>query len=151
LNAFRIGGAGHPIFDGAGAEPNGGRWNSPGRRFIYAGGSFAITMLERLVYTGIGRTPAADRFLEIDIPDHLIEMLDPATLPGWADAGRAVSIAYGDRWYDAQRSAALLIPSAVTKIDSNIAINQRHPDFGRITASAEQPVVWDPRLFRRRP
>jgi RES domain-containing protein len=149
VKAFRIGGGGHPIFDGAGAEIHGGRWNSPGRRCIYAGGSFAIAMLERLVYSGIGRTPRGDRFVEIDIPDDLIEILDAATLPGWDHPGRAVAMAHGDLWYADRRSVALSIPSAVTKIDRNIAINQNHPDFARIVASVEQPVRWDDRLFRR--
>ena len=146
--AFRIGGGLHPVYDGTGAELNGGRWNSPGRRVIYAGQSFAIALLERLVQTGIGRVPANDRFVSITIPDALaIETVDPAALPGWNDASLVASRAHGDRWYDERRSAALLVPSAVTTIDRNVVINAAHPDFGQIMAWREQPVRWDARLF----
>lgn len=147
--AYRIAGGGYPVFDGTGAERHGGRWNSPGRAVIYGGASFAICMLERLVYTAIGRAPANDRFVIIDIPDDLIETIDPGQLPGWERPGYGVSNAYGDNWYDERRSAVLLAPSAVTLIDRNVVINTRHPDVARITVSTEQPVQWDARLFAR--
>ncbi|AWJ85652.1 hypothetical protein TSH58p_19010 (plasmid) [Azospirillum sp. TSH58] len=147
--AFRIAGANHPVFDGTGAELHGGRWNSRGRRVIYGGESFAICMLERLVYTAIGRAPVSDRFVSMAIPDDVVETVDPAHVPGWDEPGCAAAGAYGDRWFDEGRTAVLLVPSAVTAIDRNIIINQRHPDAARIAVSAEQPVRWDPRLFSR--
>lgn len=149
---FRIGSGLHPVHDGTGAELRGGRWNSPGHRVIYCGQSFAVAMLERLVYTGIGRVPANDRFVSITIPDALaIETVDPAALPGWNDASQVTSRAYGDRWYAERRTAVLLVSSAVTTIDRNVVINAAHPDFGQIAASPEQPVQWDARLFARPP
>ena len=149
---FRIGSALHPVYDGTGAELRGGRWNSPGRRVIYAGQSFAIAMLERLVQTGIGRIPGNDRFVSITIPAALaIERVDPAAVPGWNDASLTASRAYGDRWYDERRTPILLVPSAITTIDFNVVINTAHPDFRQIAASPEQPVRWDARLFARAP
>lgn len=152
MRAFRIGSGLHPVYDGTGAETHGGRWNSPGRRVIYAGESFAIAMLERLVYTAIGRIPANDRFVVIAMEETLvsIETVDPATLPGWDDPGNWVSRRFGDQWYDEGRSAALIVPSAVTRIDRNVVLNPMHADFGKIRVSVEEPVSWDARRFARR-
>ena len=71
MRAYRIGSGAHPVFDGTGAALFGGRWNALNQRVIYGGGSFAIAMLERLCYTALGRVPAGDRFIEIDIPDSM--------------------------------------------------------------------------------
>jgi RES domain-containing protein len=118
----------------------------------YAAESFALAMLERLVYAGIGRVPAGDRYVEITIPDDVaIEIVDPARLPEWDHPGRAASIAFGNRWLDEERTAVLLVPSAVTRIDRNLVLNPKHRDFDRIAASEERSVTWDRRLFSRGP
>ena len=59
------------------------------------------------------------------------------------------SRAYGDRWYDEGRTAVLIVPSVLARPERNIAINQEHPDFGKIRATAPEPVDWDERLFGR--
>ena len=43
----------------------GGRWNSPGRRVIYAAESYAGAMLEVLVNANIGRMPKHHGWIEI--------------------------------------------------------------------------------------
>lgn len=149
MKAYRIGSGAHPVFDGTGAALFGGRWNPVNHRVIYAGDSFAIAMLERLCYTGLGRVPAGDRFIEIDIPDSMIEVLDERSHPGWDEPGSEVAVALGSAWWREGKSAVLSVPSALTRIDRNLVINQDHPDLRRIAAGAEQPVHWDPRLFRR--
>jgi RES domain-containing protein len=148
LKAYRIAGAGHVVFDGTGAELRGGRWNSPGRKVIYAGSSFAIAMLERLVYTRIGTVPVGDLYVEIEIPAGVaVEVLDPATVPGWDSVDKIASRAFADAWFDQARTAVLAVPSAVTPLEQNVVINQTHPDFRQIVASAERLVVWDQRFF----
>jgi RES domain-containing protein len=153
VKAFRIGGARHPVFDGGGAGKAGGRWNSPGREVIYAGDSFAIAALERLVHASIRRIPADDRYVEIEIADAVsLEVFDAKRHPGWdeGEKGRDATRVFGDRWYQEARSAVLIVPSAVTKIDRNLVINPAHPQFRLIKASVERPVPWDQRLFGRR-
>ena len=55
---------------------------------------------------------------------------------------------FGNRWYDEQRTAVLLVPSlSAPGLEWNVAINQQHPDFARLTASALRPVVGHPRLL----
>lgn len=152
MKAYRIAGAGHVVFDDTGAELHGGRWNSRGRKVIYAGASFVIAMLERLVYTRIGTVPAGDLYVEIEIPASVtIEALDPATLSGWDNPDKIASRAFGDAWFEQARTAVLVVPSVVTPLERNVVINQTHPDFARIVASVEKPVAWDQRFFARGP
>jgi RES domain-containing protein len=40
------------------------------------------------------------------------------------------------------------VPSLIARPERNIAINQEHPDFQRIRATAPRPVIWEQRLFR---
>jgi RES domain-containing protein len=149
LKLYRIGSGRHAVFQGEGARLHGGRWNSPGRPVVYGGASFAIAMLERLVYAAIGKVPRDDRWVEAEVPDDLVEVLDETVLPGWDGADSAAARAYGDRWLDEARSAALLVPSVVTRIDRNLVVNPFHPGAARITVGAERPVRWDHRLFGR--
>lgn len=150
MRAYRIAGAGHPVFDGTGAELAGGRWNSRGRAVIYAGESFAIAMLERLVRTAIGKIPANDLYIEITIPEDVaIESLNAAALPGWDADDLRASRGFGDRWLEERRSAVLIVPSAVTRLDRNLLINPLHTEAARISPGSERPVDWERRLFRR--
>ena len=150
LRAYRIADGRCPILDGSGAALNGGRWNSPGRRVIYAADTYAGVLLEKLVHTNIGRIPASQAYIEILIPEDVgIEEVTPADLPGWDAEDQQVSREYGDAWYGQQRTAVLVAPSVVTPVERNIVINQDHPDFAKIRASAPKPVRWDARLFGR--
>jgi RES domain-containing protein len=149
LKAYRIGTALHPIFSGDGAALYPGRWNEAGQPAIYCGASFAIALLERLCYTALGRVPAGDRYVEATVPDDAVEVFEPARHPGWREPDSAVARSYGAIWIRERRSAALLVPSAVTGIDLNLVINPLHPDLGRIAVGPETPVTWDKRLFSR--
>jgi RES domain-containing protein len=150
LSVYRIADNRFPLLDGAGAERLGGRWNSVGHRVVYASLSFAGAVIEKLAQTGTGSIPKHQVWIEIVIPATLeIEEVSAADVPGWDDADQHASRAYGDGWIVAQRTAVLVVPSVVGRPhERNAAINQRHPDFARITATAPEPVSWDQRLFR---
>ncbi len=150
LRAYRIADRRHKIFDGTGAAIHGGRWNSPGRRVIYAAETYAGAMLEALVHANIGRLPKTQAWIEILIGKSIrIEEVVAADVPGWQASNQRVSRAYGDRWYDEGRTAVLVVPSIVVRLERNIAINQEHPDFVKIRATAPKRVIWDRRLFER--
>src|SRR5437899_490220 len=139
LRAFRIADIRHPILDGTGAMLHGARWNSPGRRVIYAAETYAGALLEVLAHTA-GRVPRRQVAIEIQIPPEIaVEEVAAAEIPGWDDEGLEVSRAFGDQWYDSRRSAVLLVPSLVTRIERNVLIHQEHPDFARIRAGVTQP------------
>jgi len=150
--AYRIGDARRAIYDGTGAFLYGGRWNSPGRRVIYAGDSLALAMLVVLVHTNTGRIPPRHALVQINIPDRLtVEILDPGAVPGWDASDELASRAYGDHWHAAQRTAVLVVPSVVTWKTApngrNLLLNQDHPDARAIVPSQPKSVIWDRRLF----
>ena len=148
LRAYRIADRRHRIFDGQGAASFGGRWNSPGRRVIYASETYAGAMLEVLAHANIGRIPRSHSWIEILIAKGVkVEELKEGELRGWDAADQRASRAHGDHWYDEGRTAVLIVPSVLARPERNIAINQEHPDFVKIRASAPEPVNWDERLF----
>ena len=126
----------------------GARWNSPGRPVIYGGESFAITLLERLVHLGNARIPANQVFGAITIPPRVeVEEIALCDVPAWDADDMAASRRFGDAWFDQRRTVVLIVPSLVTRIDRNVLLNARHPDFPRITVTPPAPVPWDRRLF----
>jgi RES domain-containing protein len=136
--AYRIADRRHKIFDGEGAATFGGRWNSPGRRVIYAAETYAGALLEVLANSNIGRVPKHHAWIEILIDgDVSVEEVD-----------QRPSRIFGDKWYDEKRSTVLIVPSTVVRVERNIVISQEHPGFRKLRATAPKPVVWDERLFR---
>ena len=67
LRVFRIADMRHAIFDGTGAMLYGARWNSHGRRVIYAAETYAGALLEILVHAS-GSVPRSQGYVEIEIP-----------------------------------------------------------------------------------
>ena len=147
--AFRIADLRHAIFDGSGAMIHGARWNSPGRRVIYAAETYAGALLEVLVHTS-GGVPPSQGYVTIEIPAGLsIEEITPDEVPGWDSTSYDSARAFGDRWYDEGRTPVLVVPSLVTLVEHNVLLNQEHPDFAGIRASQPAPVRWDSRLWLR--
>src|SRR6266436_3716997 len=104
LRAFRIADMRHTIFDGSGAMLHGARWNSPGRRVIYAAETYAGALLEILVHAS-GSIPRNQGYIEIQIPAGLsVETVSPADLPNWDSPSFDTARTFGDRWYDARRT-----------------------------------------------
>jgi RES domain-containing protein len=150
LRAFRIADMRHTIFDGSGAMLHGARWNSPGRRVIYAAETYAGALLEILVHTS-GSVPQSQGYVEIEIPAALsIEEITQDDVPHWDSPSFEATRAFGDRWYDESRTAVLMVPSVATLVERNVLINQDHPAFPLLRASRPVPVRWDARLWKRR-
>lgn len=148
--AFRIADRRFPIFDGTGARVVGGRWNSPGRPLIYAAETFAGAVLEILAHSNLGRIPKTHALIEITIPETVrIEKIEMADLRGWDAQDQIASRRFGDQWLLEQRSAVLLVPSAVTAgREHNVLINPQHPEFAKIRAGKPRELRWDNRLFQ---
>jgi RES domain-containing protein len=148
LRAFRIADMRHAIFDGTGAMLYGARWNSPGRRVIYAAETYAGALLEILVHAS-GSVPRSQGYVEIEIPTGLsIEEITQDDLPRWDAPSFEATQAFGDRWYDERRTPVLIVPSVVTLVERNVLINQEHPEFPMVRASQAVPVRWDARLWK---
>jgi len=149
LSSFRIGdpNGAYPIFDATGSTLAPGRWNTPGSPLIYTSQHYSTALLEKLVH-GSGRLPPNQHYVEVTLPRGLsYEIFSPPALPGWDSMPAKASQAFGERWCLERRSAILLVPSVVARIDSNILVNPGHPEFRTIEASLHQPVFWDRRLF----
>jgi RES domain-containing protein len=149
--AYRIADGRRPIFDATGAMLHGGRWNSPGRRVIYAAETFAGALLEVLVHANLSALPKHHRVVRIEIPAKMsIETVLPAQVPGWDAEDMAASRAFGDAWIEGKRTTVLRVPSVVTAgRECNVVINADHAEFGLIRAGEPEVIAWDRRLFGR--
>lgn len=146
LYAYRIADGRYPLFDGAGAQRRGGRWNSPGKAAIYGALSYAGALLEVLAHGGIGKVPRTQRWIRIEIPAG-VKIEEADDIPGWDAADYTASRAFGDKWLDDRRSVALVVPSLVGRPNErNVVINPLHSDFGRLRVTEPVPVIWDSRL-----
>jgi len=149
LTCYRIGDPDgqYPIFDATGSTIAPGRWNGSTEPILYASRHYSTAMLEKLVH-GSGQLPPNQHFIEITIPNGVsYEIVTPDTLPGWQDTTFASSRPHGVEWQRDKRSAILIVPSVVARMEQNILINPEHPEFSRIEHGLHQLVWWDRRLF----
>jgi RES domain-containing protein len=149
MRLYRIADARHAVWSGTGAMLVGGRFNSPGRPVIYAALSFAGAMLEVLVHARIGKLPKTHAWVEASVPDDLkVERHSADSLPaGWDASAQQPARGFGDAWLAQMRSAVLLVPSVVARVEFNALVNPAHPDAARIVVAEPCPVLWDERLF----
>ena len=114
---------------------------------IYAAEHFSTAMLEMLVYWKRA-LPPNQHYLDIAIPAGLsYEVVTADLLPDWHAGGGNAARLFGHEWYVDKRSAVLLVPSMVARMERNIIINTGHADFPRIKPGLETPLPWDQRLF----
>ncbi|MBP7393500.1 MAG: RES domain-containing protein [Zoogloea sp.] len=149
MQLYRIGDERHPLWDGTGAALIGGRWSSPGRQVIYASLSYGGAMLEILAHSGIGRVPTTHRYVIAEVPESVsVERYDATSLAEAWDAESTTSARrFGDQWLSGMRSAILLVPSVVARLEWNALVNPSHPQAARITLSKAERVVWGKRFF----
>ena len=135
-------------FTGEGARLYGGRWSSKDRPAVYTSSTVALATLEMLVHLETSVTlPAYSLFL-LEIPDALIEPLDPTRLPpDWQafPAPRALQ-QIGDAWLISGTTPALRVPSVIVPTEFNYLLNPRHPRFVDLTVNPPRPYNLDPRL-----
>jgi RES domain-containing protein len=150
LHAFRIADQRHPLLDGMGTFMLGSRWISRGRRVIHASETYAGSLLEMLVHCNTGQLPKTHCWIDITYPDKYgVSEIKPAEIPNWNGFDFRPTRALGDRWYEEKRHLILLVPSVVTTgVERNVLINQDHPAFRYVRATAPTSVRWDSRLFR---
>lgn len=149
MRAWRICKTRHPPYDGTGALLHGGRWSSAGRAVIYASDSFAGAIVEILAHGLRPRTlPGPHHAVSIEIPEGLIEEVEPQALPGWDERESPAARSFGDRWLAERRSAVLVAPSVPSRpVGRTVVIDSRHPAASRIQVSEPFAVPWDERLF----
>ena len=151
IRAYRIGDPDgqFPVWSTAGAKQVQGRWHAAGAGVIYASKSYSTALLEKLAQCN-GLLPPNQHFVEATIPQGVsYEVVSPDSLPGWSSPSGASAREFGSQWHREGRSAILIVPSVVARLEQNVVINAAHPDFerSRIAVGLETPVWWDQRLF----
>jgi RES domain-containing protein len=134
---------------GKGAALYGARWNSKDVYVVYTAQSRALALLEAVVH--IGKMPSQGYcMIAITIPDDSIEYFPLEKLPvGWAGNPPADYLkAIGDQFIRSNKCLALEIPSVLMMEEHNYLINPAHPDFKKITVTAQRAIKLDERLFQ---
>ena len=151
MKAFRIvlkcyGATAQIAFSGTSGFLTDGRWHTQGRYLDYAAESQSLAVLERLVHYKRFDALAPHVLYVVEIPDSVIGLC--ADLPkGWdGPALLPAAQRIGNRWCDEQRSAALKVPSAVTRGESNLMVNSKHPAWSWDWVVHRTPFAFDRRL-----
>jgi len=148
MHAFRIGDPDgeYQIWSEEGARVSSGRWHDFGTKVIYASEHFSTAMLEKLVY--FEKMPSNQHYIEITIPvGTSYEFVDVDRIDGWDSPTHEASQQFGHDWYLEKRSAILIVPSVVARIERNILFNTNHEDYSGMSYGLEIPIRWDDRLF----
>ena len=123
------------MLSGEGAARYGGRWNPKGMPAVYCSENSSLAALEVLVNLARPSTFPRYRILDLDVPD---ESIVTAPAPA-ADARRAGA--------DLLRThLAIMAPSAVNPLETNVVLNPAHPDFNKVRPGAIRPFIFDRRL-----
>ena len=150
MRAYRIGDpAGlFPVWSTEGAKRVSGRWHEAGADVIYVSENYSTAMLEKLVHWN-GALPPNQHFIEVTIPRGTsYEVVTADTVPGWFKPSGEAARRFGRQWYVDNRSAILIVPSVVARMERNIVINCRHSSFEGLAVGLETPVWWDQRLLQ---
>lgn len=138
-------------FSGNGAALEGGRWNHPGTRMVYAAETLSLAAMEKFVHMGDEGRSLRFAFYRIDIPaDVRIEEVERKELPDdWrkspvSEGAREI----GTRWVVRAHSAVLKVPSVLIATEHNYLLNPLQPDFKRLKMSSPAPFRFDSRLWK---
>ena len=137
-------------FDGEGAQRDGGRFNSPGTRVVYAADTLALAVFEVAVHLPSYRALLGRVAFRVEIPATLVETLAESGLPAdWRATPPSRSTQnFGDAWVRDARSPALYLPSVLLPHHHNVVLNPTHPAFSEVAIGAPEPVPIDPRLIK---
>jgi RES domain-containing protein len=107
-------------------------------------------MLEILAHANIGRVPETHQYVVTEVSEDVsVEIIQENLLPpGWDLENTASARTFGDQWLNEARSAILIVPSVIARLDRNAIVNPFHPDAKKLIVSEPQKVIWDKRLFQ---
>jgi RES domain-containing protein len=135
------------MLNGEGSFLHGGRWNSPGHRVVYLSESLSLAAFEILVHARSKQLLNPYRYIEVEVPEELIMVLDDDALPDdWDEPFNYALQEIGDEWVRSGQSLGLSLPSAVMPGERNVIILPEHPDFHRVVTSPIKPFSYDQRI-----
>ena len=140
----------HDPLGGAGGLVVGGRWHHKGFRVVYCAQSLSLASLEFFVHFEPLSKSVALVAVEIEVPDGLVEDLPAKSLPANLDATPPASdtAGIGTEWLKSVRSAALRVPSVLTRGEFNVLINPDHADLKRIRVKSSVDYSYDTRMWK---
>lgn len=135
---------------GEGARLFGGRWNKRGTNMLYFSTSLSLCVLEVLVHFNQDLAPSDLYFIEIDVPDKLIN--DEENFIEISEYLRVnpphhSTQNYGTNWADEGASLGLKVPSAILPLENNVIINPKHSEFKKIKIIRSELLNLDARVF----
>lgn len=125
------------------------RWNANHVKVIYTSSSLSLACLENVVHRSHLGLNQNFRCLTIHIPDDLkiTEIKTAQLTQNWMDFS---SLPYtqeiGNNWIKNFKTPILKVPSSIILQENNFLINALHPDFHKITITANEPFVFDNRI-----
>jgi RES domain-containing protein len=126
-----------------------GRWNSGGKKIVYAADSVALAFLENMIRRQSVGFNGDFKIMFIEIPDDLsIQTVKLEQLPkGWRDFRNYTKCQIiGDAWYDKGEKPVLKVPSAILPAESNFVINTTLVAFRKIKLIDTTELVPDQRI-----
>lgn len=135
-------------FDGEGSKLFGGRWNSKGKRCVYAGSSQSLSILELLVHLRDDSILTEYTLFTVSLKEEDVMALSEFP-DNWNEhPAPPETAAIGDQWLEHSPSLALRVPSVVVPSEYNYLINPSHPRMKILLDSMEEsPLDIDPRLL----
>jgi RES domain-containing protein len=112
---------------------------------VYLGSSLALAALETLVHLEVDATEEPFTAIELFIPDNLVIMQEKLKRNWKEDLDYTRNL--GSQWLKVGKSLALVVPSAVIEVETNILLNPEHPSSNGIKEVQRLAFRWDDRLF----
>jgi RES domain-containing protein len=142
--------------NGDGGRRAAGRWHNKGRPIVYCAATAAAAMLEAIAYLARSDPtviPSTFQLLTIELPAIVKrESVSRTQLPlDWQDR-LTHTRAIGDAWLRGEKSAVLVVPSALAPHTENYLLDPAHTDLqppggGRIKVVDVAKYPFDSRLF----
>ena len=116
---------------------------------VYTSAHLSLALLEIIVAADQSDLPVDYVYAEVDIPDNVIvEKVATNGLPAkWYSVPAPTELReIGDDWIKTGSAVALIVPSAITRIEENILLNPGHADFSHLSIGKTQLLPLDPRF-----
>ena len=119
-----------------------------GVRVVYTSSSVALSVLETLAYRKARRPLPPRHLYRIVLDANQVTWLQPDQLPkDWMAYPHPESTqAIGDDWVKSEATIALAVPSVLAPQESNIVLNNEHPDFAHLQIEGPEVFPFNPRL-----
>jgi RES domain-containing protein len=118
---------------------------------VYTSATLSLAALEYFVNLEFATAPNDLVAVPAGIPDGVSRAeVEGSALPSnWRAYPAPDRLAdLGSAWAASNRSAVLVVPSAVIPAERNYVLNPGHPEFRAIRVGTAEPFAFDPRMWK---